>query len=52
MPTVSRFGGGGARAKKKQGVVDKLKGFFERFFGIGEMSVPEPTNTKMDESYL
>ena len=40
MPPVSRFGGGGARAKKKQGVVDKLKGFFERFFGIGEMSFP------------
>ena len=38
MPPVSRFGGGGARAKKKQGVIDKLKGFFERFFGIGEAS--------------
>lgn len=36
MPPVSRFGGGGARAKKKQTVIDKLKGFFERFFGIGE----------------
>ena len=35
MPPVSRFGGGGARAKKKQAVIDKLKGFFERFFGIG-----------------
>ena len=34
MPSVSRFGGGG-RAKKKQGVIDKLKTFFERFFGIG-----------------
>lgn len=34
MPPVSRFGGGGARAKKKQTVIDKLKGFFERFFGI------------------
>jgi len=38
MPPVSRFGGGGARAKKKQNVIDKLKGFFERFFGIGEAS--------------
>lgn len=38
MPPVSRFGGGGARAKKKQTVIDKLKGFFERFFGIGEAS--------------
>ena len=34
MPPVSRFGGGG-RAKKKQTVVEKLKGFFERFAGIG-----------------
>jgi type I restriction enzyme, R subunit len=34
MPPVSRFGGGG-RAKKKQGVIDKLKVFFEKFFGIG-----------------
>ena len=33
MPPVSRFGGGN-RAEKKQGVIDKLKGFFERFFGI------------------
>ena len=38
MPPVSRFGGGGARAKKKQTVIDKLKGFFEQFFGIGEAS--------------
>ena len=38
MPPVSRFGGSGARAKKKQTVIDKLKGFFERFFGIGEAS--------------
>ena len=34
MPPVSRFGGGG-RAKKKQGVIDKLKVFFEKYFGIG-----------------
>lgn len=34
MPPVSRFGGGG-RAKKKQGVIDKLKDFFEKYFGIG-----------------
>ena len=34
LPPVSRFGGG-ARAKKKQTVIDKLKAFFERFFGIG-----------------
>ena len=38
LPPVSRFGGDGARAKKKQTVIDKLKAFFERFFGIGEAS--------------
>ena len=44
MPPVSRFGGGGARAKKKQTVIDKLKRFFERFFGIGEANF-EKANT-------
>lgn len=34
MPPISRFGGGG-RARKKQGVIDKLKIFFEKYFGIG-----------------
>lgn len=34
MPPVSRFGGGG-RAQKKQSVIEKLKAFFEKFFGIG-----------------
>ena len=38
MPPVSRFGGGG-RAKKKQGVIDKLKTFFEKYFGIGGSSI-------------
>ena len=40
MPPVSRFGGGG-RAQKKQGVIDKLKGFFDKFFGIGGNSFEE-----------
>ena len=34
MPPTSRFGGGN-RAVKKQGIIEKLKAFFERFFGIG-----------------
>ena len=34
MPPLSRFGGG-SRAEKKQTVIEKLKMFFERFFGIG-----------------
>jgi type I restriction enzyme R subunit len=33
MPPVSRFGGGN-RAAKKQGVIDKIKAFFEKYFGI------------------
>ena len=34
MPPVSRFGGGN-RATKKQGIIDKLKFFFEKYFGLG-----------------
>lgn len=34
MPPISRFGGGD-RAKKKQLIIEKLKAFFERFYGIG-----------------
>ena len=40
MPPVSRFGGGD-RAQKKQGVIDKLKSFFDKFFGIGGSSFEE-----------
>lgn len=44
MPPISRFGGGG-RAKKKQGVIDKLKIFFEKYFGIGiSASFTKPEN--------
>ena len=44
MPPVSRFGGGG-RAKKKQGVIEKLKAFFEKYFGLGiaEFRADEPS---------
>ncbi|OMF24599.1 type I restriction endonuclease subunit R [Paenibacillus sp. FSL H8-0259] len=34
MPPVSRFGGGN-RTKKKQTVIEKLKTFFEKYFGVG-----------------
>lgn len=34
MPPTSRFGGGN-RAEKKQGVIEKLKIFFEKYFGVG-----------------
>ena len=34
MPPVSRFGGGGKRDQKKQSVIEKLKAFFEKYFGL------------------
>ena len=34
MPPVSRFGGGD-RTKKKQGIIEKFKTFFEKYFGLG-----------------
>lgn len=33
MPPVSRFGGGN-RIEKKQSVIEKLKAFFEKYFGL------------------
>ena len=40
MPPVSRFGGSG-RAAKKQTVIDKLRAFFEKYFGVGSSLEPE-----------
>lgn len=34
MPPVSRFGGGN-RSEKKQNLIEKIKVFFEKYFGIG-----------------
>lgn len=34
MPPVSRFGGGN-RANKKKTVIDRLKAYFDKFYGIG-----------------
>ena len=34
LPPMGRFGGSN-REEKKQGVIEKLLAFFERFFGIG-----------------
>ena len=54
MPPVSRFGGGG-RARKKQGIIEKLKEFFEKYFGLGlaELKVEETrvTGGKEEETY-
>ena len=33
IPPVSRFGGGN-RAKKKQGIIEKFQTFFEKYFGV------------------
>ena len=33
LPPVSRFGGGN-RAEKKQGIIDKLMTFFEKYWGL------------------
>jgi len=33
MPPVSHFGGS-SRAVKKQGIIEKLKRFFEKYFGV------------------
>ena len=35
MPPVSRFGGGN-RTEKKQTIIEKIKAFFEKYFGIGK----------------
>ncbi len=44
MPPVSRFGGEAEnRAEKKQTVVDKLKAFFDKYFGIGNQFESEPS---------
>lgn len=34
MPPVSRFGGGN-RTKRKQGIIEKFKTYFEKYFGLG-----------------
>ncbi len=40
MPPVSRFGGG-SRDKKKQTVIEKLKAFFEKYFGLASVETPK-----------
>ena len=46
LPPVSRFGGSN-RAQKKQTVIDKLKAFFERFFGLGDSSFAKLDNLEI-----
>jgi type I restriction enzyme R subunit len=35
MPPISRFCSGGKREEKKQTIIDKLKAFFDKYFGLG-----------------
>lgn len=44
MPPVSRFGNSNRSVKKKH-VIDKLKSFFERFFGIGGSLIESDNNS-------
>lgn len=46
MPPVSRFGGGGSRDQKKQTIIEKLKAFFEKYFGL--VNPAEPIITDAD----
>ena len=50
MPPVSRFGGSG-RAAKKQTVIDKLRAFFEKYFGVGGSSSSEETQDHVVNLY-
>ncbi len=34
LPAMSRFGGGGDRSQKKTSVIQRLKDFFEKYFGL------------------
>ena len=34
LPPMRRFGGDSNRAEKKQTVIEKLKAFFEKYFGV------------------
>lgn len=34
LPPISRFSAGGERSKKREMVLEKLRNFFDRFFGI------------------
>ncbi|MDI9506459.1 MAG: type I restriction endonuclease subunit R [Clostridiales bacterium] len=40
LPPISRFDAGNTREKKKQTIIDKLKAFFEKYFGLFD-----PTDT-------
>ena len=52
LPPLSRFGG--KRAKKKQEVTDRLKDFYDRYYGIGgpEFTAEQPMEEQSKEKQL
>ena len=48
LPPISRFGGG--RTQKKQTVIDKLKAFFDKYFGLGINSFAESEDEYINAS--
>ena len=48
MPPMSRFGKKGKRAEKKQGIIEKLKAFFEKYLGLGMKSLEEKKPAEKD----
>ena len=48
LPPVSRFGDSGSRDKKKLTVIDKLKAFFEKYFGLVSLTEPVPENNAVN----
>ena len=47
LPPMRRFGGGN-RAEKKQTIIDKIKKFFEKYFGISSSNEDENNETRYD----
>ena len=52
LPAMSRFGGGNRQEKKKT-VIEKLKGFFEKYFGVEQKNkIIFCCSATKDEVYL
>ena len=47
LPPIRRFGGGN-RAEKKQTIIDKIKKFFEKYFGINSSNNEENNEIRYD----
>lgn len=51
MPPVSRFGGGN-RTEKKQTIIEKIKAFFEKYFGIGRSFKASEEDKQQDQVHV